>query len=419
MPRLTKRTVDAAKPKQSDYVLWDSDLAGFGLRVRPSGAKSYIVQYRTAGGRSGVVRKVTLGRHGSPWTPDSARAKAWRILGTIANGADPAREKTEKRRDMTVADLCELYLAEGCITKKPSTLATDRGRIERHIKPLLGRKRVSEVSKVDVERFLGDVAAGKTKADLKTGKRGRAIVKGGRGTATRTVGLLGSVFSFASSRGLRPDNPAKGVKRFPDKKCERFLSAAEFARLGEELRAAEASDKNRKAVAIIRLLALTGARKSEIAALRWAEVDYEHSCLRLGNSKTDQKIIPLGAPAIDVLKKCAPEEGSPYVFPATRGNRWFQGHDKVWRQVREAAGFPDVRIHDLRHSFASVAVTGGNTLPFIGAILGHKDVKTTARYAHLADDPLKAAAKGISEDVAGAMHGVAAGSNVVRLIDRR
>ncbi len=248
--KITKRAVDAAKPADTDTYLWDTDLSGFGLKVSPAGGKVYLVQYRL-GGRKGRTRRVTIGRHGSPWTPESARKEAKRLLGEVGSGRDPAEERSQARRDLTIAELCDLYLAEGCATKKPSTLATDRVRIERHIKPLLGRRKVTSISRPDVGRFLQDVASGKTAADIKTGRRGRARVKGGKGTATRTVGLLGGIFTFAVERGLRPDNPVRGVKRFKDKKFERFLSPSEMAQLGDALAAA-----------------MNGQREAEVVELR-------------------------------------------------------------------------------------------------------------------------------------------------------
>jgi integrase len=411
--RLTKRVVEGTPARDSEYVLWDGDLTGFGLRVRPNGQKTYIAVYRAGHGRAGKLRKVTLGRHGEKFTADQARAKARHVLGAAANGHDPAGDRARLRKEMTVAQLCDLYLEEGVSTKKPTTIGTDCGRIERHIKPLIGGKRLGEVSQADIERFMRDVAAGKTSADIKTGKRGRAIVEGGKGTATRTVGLLGGIFSFAVIRGLRADNPVRGVKRYRDRKGERFLSSKELAALGEALRAAEGSGSSAAAVAIIRLLTFCGARKTEIAALRWSEVDFERSCLRLADSKTGAKVIPLGPPALAVLAAVAPTKGSPYVFPASSGQGHFQGTEKVWRRVREGAGLDDVRLHDLRHSFASIALAGGTALPIIGALLGHADVKTTARYAHLADDPLRNAADRISRSVASALE--SPGAEVVPL----
>jgi integrase len=401
--KLTRRVVDSTRAKSSEYVLWDQRLRGFGLRVRPSGAKSYVVIYRTGYGRAGMVRRITLGRPGRSLTPELARKKAIAILGAVAKGDDPADERAKARREMTVAQLCDLYLAEGCETKSKSTLATDRGRIERHIKPLIGRKRIGEVTRGDIERFLRDVAIGKTKADVRTRPRGRAIVEGGRGTATRTVGLLGGIFSFAIAQGLRPDNPVRGVKRYRGRKGEKFLSPAELAQLGEQLRDFDVKGANPGAIAIIRLLAFTGARKNEIAGLRWKEVDFAHNCLRLGNSKTGPKIVALGAPAQKVLAGLPRDRNAVWVFPASYGLGHFQGVEKVWRRLRIAAGFPNLRLHDLRHSFASMGLAGGDALPVIGALLGHTDVATTARYAHLADDPVRMAADRISGAIAAAM----------------
>ena len=273
------------------------------------------------------------------------------MLGMIADGVDPAEVKAADKAAMSVAELCDLYLAEGVATKKGATLAMDRGRIERHVKPLLGRMPVGAVTRADIARFMQDVAAGKTARDEKTGFRGRSIVKGGKGVATRTVGMLGAIFAFAVDRGLRPDNPARGVKRFTDGKSERFLSPAELARLGETLAAAEREGENPSAVAAIRLLTLTGGRKNEILSLRWEYVDFERACLRLPDSKTGAKVVPLGAPALELLASLPRVEGCPYVLPSNTGEGHFVGLQKVWARLRERAGLLGVRVHDLRHSF--------------------------------------------------------------------
>ena len=395
--RITKRTVDALQVTGKEYVHWDGELTGFGVRVRATGAKSFVAVYRT-GGRNSPQRRVTIGAVGKI-EADKARDEARAIILQAELGQDRAAEKAKLRAEMTFDKVCDLYLKEGCETKKASTIATDTGRIERHIKPLLGKKRIGEITRTDVEKFMRDVANGKTAADEKTKKRGRAIVEGGKGTATRTVGLLGGIMTFAVSRQMRADNPVRGVKRYADKKGETFLSAAELAKVGAALTALEADGANPAAIAIIRLLAFTGARKSEIAALRWSEVDLIRGYLRLGDSKTGAKVIPIGAPACEVLAGVAAIEGSDFVFPAASGDSHFQGVEKVWRKARAAAGFPDLRLHDLRHSFASVGLARGDALPVIGAILGHADVKTTSRYAHLADDPVKLAADAISKSV--------------------
>ena len=401
--RLTKRIVDAATPEDRDYFLWDADLTGFGLKVTPASRKSYVCQYRFGGGRRGTVRRFTIGPHGAPWTVDQARAEARRILGEAASGNDPAGARQSQRSAPTIAELCDVYLAEGCATKKASTLSTDRGRIERHIKPLLGKRKVRDLTKAHVRQFLQEIASGKTATDVKTGKRGRAIVRGGKGTATRTVGLLGGILSYAVDRGIVSENVARGVKRYPDRKNERFLSEAELGRLGQALRELEVDGVNRQALAIIKLLVFTGARKGEIERLRWDEVDLNAGILRLADSKTGQKALVLNAPARAVLADIPSLDGSQYVFPASKGGRHFEGVPKVWRQVREAAALPDVRMHDLRHSFASIAVAGGASLPVIGALLGHGNAATTQRYAHLSDDPLRAASETIGTRIATAM----------------
>lgn len=401
--RITKRTVDALQITGKDYVHWDGELTGFGVRVRPSGSKSFVAVYRT-GGRNTPLRRVTIGRVGKI-EADKAREEAKSIIRQAELGQDRAAEKAKARAELTFDKVCDLYLAEGCETKKPSTLATDRGRIERHLKPLLGKKRIGEISRTDVEKFMRDVGNGKTAVDEKTKARGRAIVEGGKGTATRTVGLLGGIMSFAVARQLRADNPVRGVKRYADRKGETFLSASELARIGAALADAEETGANPSAVAIIRLLAFTGARKSEIAGLRWSEVDLGRSYLRLGDSKTGAKVIPIGAPACEILAGVTAIEGSPFVFPASSGGGRFQGVERVWQRVRVTAGFPKLRLHDLRHSFASVGLARGDALPVIGAILGHADVKTTSRYAHLADDPVKEAANSISKSIKAAFGG--------------
>lgn len=411
--KITKRTVDSCEPREQRYTVWDTTLRGFGVRVNSDGSKSYVVKYLI----DGRQRWYTIGRHGA-LTPDEARTEAQDILGKAAKGIDPAKTKAEERAASTVAELCDRYLADGCATKKPSTLATDRGRIERHIKPLLGHRRVKDVTAGDVRRFLNDVANGKTAADVKTGPHGRAIVGGGKGAATRTVGLLGGIFSFAVEEGLRSDNPVRGVKRFPDKKGERFLSLEEMARLGDALAAAEEDGRNPLAIAGIRLLMLTGCRKSEVLTLQWEHVDMERGCLRLPDSKSGEKVVPLGAPALKLLDTLPRLEGNPYVLWGEKKGAHLVGLPRVWARIRARANLDGVRLHDLRHSFASVGAGAGMGLPIVGKLLGHRDPKTTARYAHVADDPAKAAADRIASTISGAMRGNAEVTEVVQFSKR-
>ena len=413
-PKITKTLVDSAKTESADYFIWDSELKGFGLKISKGGRKTYVCQYRTAGGRTGDTRRLSIGAHGSPWTVETARSEAKKFLGRAANGEDPAQEKQDLKKRLSVAELCDQYLKHGCATKKASTLATDEGRIERHIKPLLGRKKVQDVTRADIKKFLQDVALGKTAIDIKTKKRGRAIVRGGQGTATRTVGLLGGIFAYAVDCGMIDTSPVLGVKRFVDKRGNRYLSQQELVALGEALRQAEKEEENPSALAILKLLVFTGARKGEIERLTWPEVDFASGYLKLADSKTGQKAIPLNAGALQVLRDQMRIKGKDLVFPAYRGDGHYEGTPKVWGRVRLKAGLQEFRLHDLRHSFASIAVSGGASLPIIGALLGHADSATTQRYAHLSDDPLRAASEAVGSQIAAAL-AVSPGKNIFEL----
>lgn len=403
--KITKTTVEAIAPTECDQIFWDAALKGFGLKVTPAGSRVYLVQYRTGGGRSGVSKRVTIGKHGSPWTPDMARNEAKTILARVTQGSDPAKAKRLDRQMLTVSELCDKYLKDGTGTKKASTLSTDKGRIERHIKPLIGKLKLTDVTQADIKKFIKNVAEGATAADVKTKKRGRAIVRGGKGTATRTVGLLGGILTYAVELGLLATNPVTGVKRYPDKKNERYLTAGELGTLGAELRRAELHGVNPKAVAIIRLLVFTGARRGEIERLRWPEVDLTGSRLRLDDSKTGQKTIPLNGAALAILATLREASaGKGFVFPAAKGEGHYVGTPRIWSALRKRIGLSEVRLHDLRHSFASVGVTAGTPLIIVGALLGHSDHATTLRYAHLAADPVSMAAEDIGVLLAEALN---------------
>src|SRR5712672_846986 len=269
--RIGLREVRGLGPNQ---ILWDSAVIGFHARRQRSPSVTYAVFYRTAEGRQ---RWHKIGRHGAPWTPEKAREEAVRLLGSVAEGVDPAAIKQRKRNAATVAELCDLYLADAeagrlltrrKMAKRPSTLGYDRGRIERHIKPLLGRLSVAAITHEDVDNFLHAVAEGKTAARVKTKKRGLARVRGGKGAASRAVGLLGSIFTYAIRHRMRLDNPAHGVTRFADGKRERRLSDVEYKALGEALERAKGANVWPPAVAVTRFLALTGWRRGEVLGLR-------------------------------------------------------------------------------------------------------------------------------------------------------
>lgn len=412
MAKLTKTVVDSLKPGTPDYFVWDDLLPGFGVRVRPSGRKTYIAQYR-AGGRT---RRVKIGHHG-PLTVEEARKEAKAILGDVARGEDPQEDRITRRKTLTVAQLCDTYIetaeagmirGKGGRAKKASTLATDCGRIERHIKPLLGTKLVTEVTPADVNRFIRDVASGKTAVVEKTKPRGKAVVEGGTGTAARTTGLLGGILSFAVSEGIIPRNPAAGIKRPAGTRRQRRLTADEFRALGEVLRNAEDALKSAQGIAGIWLLALTGCRLGEIEQLKWSEVDKAGSCFRLEDSKEGQSVRPIGKEAFDVLATVERVPGNPFVLTAVRrGDGPFGGLPGFVERVMKRAELEGVTAHTLRHSFSSVAGDLGFNESTIGAMLGHSAGTVTGRYIHHLDSVLIAAAN----KVARAIHGMMAGTS--------
>src|SRR5712671_665640 len=356
--RIGLREIRALGPGE---ILWDAAVAGFHARRQRGPAVTYAVFYRTKEARQ---RWHKIGRHGAPWTPEKAREEAVRVLGSVAHGTDPAAKRQAARKANTVAELCDLYLADAeagrlltrrKVAKKASTLATDRGRIERHIKPQLGRMAVAAVTREDIERFMHAVAEGETADRIKTKSRGLARVRGGKGTASRTVGLLGAIFSYAVRHRMRPDNPVRGVMRFADGRRERRLSDDEYAALGEALRQAEAEGIWPAAVAAARFLALTGWRSGEALALKRPDLERARRTARLLDTKTGLSVRPLSHAACDVLK-ALPRVAGDLVFPATRGAGQMTGFPKLWARIAKLGSLPaDVTPQVLRHSFASLA----------------------------------------------------------------
>jgi integrase len=407
--RIGLKDIRTLKPGE---IIWDGAVGGFHARRQQSKIVSYIVTYRTAEGRQ---RWQTIGRHGSPWTPETAREAAKRILGHVVDGADPAAEKHSKRKAASVAELCNLYIADAeagrlltrrKAAKKASTIATDKGRIERHIKPLLGSMKVASVTREDIDGFMHAVAEGRTAARTKTGKkRGLANVRGGKGTASRTVGLLGAIFSYAVRHRMRPHNPVRGVTRFADGRRERRLSDAEYEMLGAALKTAEGEQVWPAAIAATRFLALTGWRSGEALALHWDEVDLSRRTATLGDTKTGRSMRPLSQAACDVLRSLT--RSGDLVFPATRGDGRMSGFPKLWARIAKLGGPPaSVTPHTLRHSFASLAGDLGYSETTIAALVGHKGRSITSRYVHSADAVLLAAADAVADRTVQLMRGV-------------
>jgi integrase len=405
--RLGLRQVRALK---AGDIVWDPFLPGFGARRQRGQTIAYVLKYRTSEGRQ---RWYTIGRHGAPWTPESAREEAQRLLGGVASKADPAAEKRAARNAQTVADLCDLYLADAeagrlmtrrRAPKKTSTLETDRGRIERHIKRLLGRRSVASVTREDIEAFMHDVAAGKTAGNTKTKARGLARVRGGKGTASRTVGLLGAIFAYAVRRRMRTDNPVYGVVRPADGRRERRLTDNEYKDLGAALRKAEGARLWPAAIAVSRFLALTGWRSGEALGLRWDEIDLERRTVTLGDTKTGRSVRPLSRAACNLLREVG--RTSDLVFQATRGDGRMTGFPKFWAKIAKLGGLPvDVTPHTLRHSYASLAGDLGYSESTIAALIGHKGHSITSRYVHTADAILLAAADAVADRTAGLITG--------------
>ena len=402
MPRLTKRFVDSLKPDPSgkEVTYWDESLRGFGLRVRPTGGASWVAMYRTHEGRQ---RKLTLGRVGT-LTPDEARKEARQKLAEADRGGDPAGDKAAARKAITVGELCDWYLAESKTWLKPSTHENDESRIECHVKPLISGHAVTRLAPRDLEKMQADIAAGKTaKMKKRVGRGGNTT--GGKGVAARTLATMSVVLEFARRNGIVERNPARLVKKYPSQKRTRFFGFDEFAALGDAMREAELAGENATGIAAIKALALTGCRRGEILGLPWEWLDTKHSCIRFEDTKTGAQIRPIGKSAIDFLKRQPRLENQEWVFPATTGEGYFIGLPRIFARLCARAGIENASIHTLRHSFASAAAGLGYSELTIAGLLGHSLSGITARYAHMPDKALLAAADIISERILAALNG--------------
>jgi integrase len=409
--KLTKRTVDAATPQPGRYIVWDTELKGFALRVAESGIKIYILRYRPRGtGRAGPRRFMVLGRHGV-FTPEEARAHAKTILGAVAAGRDPAKEQAQANSGMPIAQLVEFFINQHVKPKrKARTAAGYAAVLNNYFVPKFGRRHADQITPAEISQ-------------LHLSLRDRPY------QANRLVAVIASMFSFAARQGIIPrgPNPAQGIERFRESARERYLGIEELNRLGETLRLAETEgvpcrsdtdkprskhlvrEENRRTVLspevvlAIRLLMFTGARLQEILTLQWSHIDFERGLINLPDSKTGRKTIVMSAATVDLLRDC--ERCGPFVIPGLDPDRSRSDLKKPWRAIQRHAGLDGVRIHDLRHTFASIGAGASLGLPIVGKLLGHSQPATTARYAHLDADPLRRASNVIGDHLAAAMAG--------------
>ena len=383
---ISRRTVESLGAGR-DTVYWDSELPGFGVRVYPSGAKMYVVQTRARG----ESKRVTVGRHGVI-TADQARRRAALIIARVKAGEDPipAPMAPKPPPGPTVAELAERYRVEHLEARcKPRTAATALAAIERHVLPALGALPLTEVGRDRMMALHGGLSGTPAMANL-------------------AVDVVSRMFTMAEAWGMVADgaNPCREIAKYRERKRERFLTDGEFRRLGRVLgEAVREGEVSAHAAAAIRLLMLTGCRCNEVLTLKWEDVDLAANEMRLRDSKTGPRAVPLSPPAAKVLAELPRVAGSPWVVAGRRRGAHMKNLGGPWRIVRSRAGLEDVRIHDLRHSFASRALALGEPLPMIGKLLGHARAQTTARYAHLARESVKEAAAriaaSIGEDVLG------------------
>lgn len=404
--KLTKRVVDGAQPGGKDVILWDDELRGFGLRIKPAGTKSYIVQYRDESRRT---RRLTIGRS-TLFTPEQARKEATRLLASVALGANPAQDKRVAKEPPlqlpTVADAAARYLRDYAeIRKKPRSIAEDKRLLERHILPVLGHFAVADITEDDVMALHHELRNTPTQAN-------------------RTRALLSTILNLCEQWRWRPlgSNPCRLVPAYTEQARDRYLSGKELELLGRAIREAEADGEPWQGLLAVRLLLLTGARVGEILSARWGDVDLQRGVLRLRDSKTGPRPVLLPPAAVALLQQ-APRGDSPWVIPGRQGKHMLSLQSQ-WRRLqrrvdaiqdrleaegtlkrRDRVSLAGVRVHDLRHAFASVGAGVGLSLPVLGGLLGHGLASTTERYAHLALDPLRAASDKVAGHIAAVLDG--------------
>jgi integrase len=390
--KITKRLVDELVATEKPIFVFDTALAGFVLKVTPTGRRTYQLRYRM-GGRSSPLKTYTIGVHGQ-LSPDQARRMAEGLVGDVRRGIDPATEKAKKKADdrgaLTVETLSKEFLEIYGETKlKPRSYLEYERAFRKHLNPRIGRLKVRDVTHGEVERL-------------------HHAMKATPPNANRAIAALSKFFSWAIKGGYRPDrqNPCQGLEKYKEQGRERYLSAAEIAALGQAIRTCEDSGEITPwQAALFRVLLLSGLRRDELRTLEWRCVNFERSVIVLEDSKTGKRDVPISAPVLQILSELLRLEGNPYVFCGSKPGRPLVNVAKPWKRVLTLAGIDPARLHDLRHTAASIAVGAGASLVLIGGVLGHRNEKTTKRYAHLADDPIRATSEAIGERIAKALEG--------------
>jgi len=408
MPKLTKRIVDSIKPEPvRDVFAWDTEVKGFGLRVKPSGTKTFLIQYRNAERRT---RRFVIGQFGT-LTVEGARDLAKKKLAAVIDGGDPSEERRAAREGMTVAEVCDWYIEEAGAGRllgrnrrpiKLSSVAGDKSRIEQHIKPLIGTRIVSHLKLGDIERLQADIAAGRSARGRRPGRGGQTA--GGVGVAGRAISTLRSLLNHARRHGIIEQSPATGVRIVASDKLKRRLSAGEVRHLGKIMMQMERDGEHPTGIAVIRALLMTGFRRMEVLGMRKAWIEPEDNCVAFPDTKSGAQMRAVGDAAINHLLSFAQRSSSPLVFPADWGDGHFVGVVRVLERICAKAGLKDVTPHTLRHTFASIAASLGYSELTIAGLLGHGPRGVTQRYIHL-DTALVIAADQTAAEIARLLDG--------------
>jgi integrase len=384
--KLTKRAVDALRPRAKPYIAFDDAIKGFGCRVMPSGVKTFVLEYRPgAGGRGTAKKRLTIGRHGN-LTAVQARNAALTALASIRLGDDPVANKASSRAAPTVSAMIDAFMRDHAFPKlRPMTRAHYEASLAK-VRAAYGTLKGASLTRAHVAELHRSMSATPY-------------------SANRVLATMSSCWTWAIRRGILPEthtNPAARIERFREEGRERFLSSEELSRLGDAIRECEPR-LGPHAAAAIRLLAVTGMRLGEVLSLRWREVDSERGVLFLPDSKTGRKTVYLGAPSLAIFATLPRLEDCPFVFPGGKSGQHRADLKRPWAAVTKAAKLEGLRIHDLRHSFASIGAGASLGLPIIGKLLGHTQAATTHRYAHLDADPMRRAVETIGATIIAAM----------------